>query len=108
MKECGYRVTAIDPVGAQLVGIDVRRLSALAFACGGALAAAGGTLVSTFLSFNLAIGIEFTMKALVVVIMAGRPITLGDVLNDADALIMAWHPGTMGGPALVDVLVQPR
>jgi branched-chain amino acid transport system permease protein len=60
------RALAIDPVGAQLVGIDVRRLSALAFGCGGATA---GTLVSTFLSFNPAIGIEFTMKALVVVIM---------------------------------------
>jgi beta-glucosidase len=45
-----------------------------------------------------------TGKPLVVVIMAGRPITLGDVLNDADALVMAWHPGTMGGPALADVL----
>jgi beta-glucosidase len=45
-----------------------------------------------------------TGKPLVVVIMAGRPITLGDVLNDADAMIMAWHPGTMGGPALADVL----
>jgi branched-chain amino acid transport system permease protein len=63
------RALAIDPVGAQLVGIDVRRLSALAFGCGGALAATAGTLVSTFLSFNPAIGIEFTMKALVVVIM---------------------------------------
>ena len=45
-----------------------------------------------------------TGKPLAVVIMAGRPIALGDVLNDADALIMAWHPGTMGGPALADVL----
>jgi beta-glucosidase len=45
-----------------------------------------------------------TGKPLVVVIMAGRPITLGGVLNDADALIMAWHPGTMGGPAASDVL----
>ena len=39
-----------------------------------------------------------TGKPLVVVIMAGRPITLGSVLNDADALVMAWHPGTMARP----------
>jgi beta-glucosidase len=45
-----------------------------------------------------------TGKPLVVVIMAGRPITLGTVLGDADALIMAWHPGTMAGPAAADVL----
>jgi len=73
------RALAIDPVGAQLVGIDVRGLSALAFASGGALAAAAGTLVSTFLSFNPAIGIEFTMKALVVVIMGGIGNMLGSL-----------------------------
>jgi branched-chain amino acid transport system permease protein len=78
------RALAIDPVGAQLVGIDVRRLSALAFACGGALAAAAGTLVSTFLSFNPAIGIEFTMKALVVVIMGG----IGNMLGSLAAGLM--------------------
>jgi branched-chain amino acid transport system permease protein len=65
------RALAIDPTGAELVGVDVGRLSAFAFACGGALVAAAGTLVSTFLTFNPSIGIEFTMKALVVVIMGG-------------------------------------
>jgi branched-chain amino acid transport system permease protein len=78
------RALAIDPVGAELVGIDVRRLSAIAFACGGALAAAAGTLVSTFLSFNPAIGIEFTMKALVVVIMGG----IGNMLGSLAAGLM--------------------
>ncbi|MEO9872314.1 glycoside hydrolase family 3 N-terminal domain-containing protein [Ekhidna sp.] len=43
-------------------------------------------------------------KPIVLVIMAGRPITLGNILSDVDAVIMAWHPGTMGGPALVDLL----
>ncbi len=65
------RALAIDPTGARLVGVDVPAMSGLAFACGGALVAAAGTLVSTFLSFNPAIGIEFTMKALVVVVMGG-------------------------------------
>lgn len=45
-----------------------------------------------------------TGKPLVTVIMAGRPIELGPVLNQSDAIMMAWHPGTMAGPALVDVL----
>jgi branched-chain amino acid transport system permease protein len=74
------RALAIDPVGAQLVGVDVSRASALAFAGGGALVAAAGTLISTFLSFNPAIGIEFTMKALVVVIMGGVGNMLGSLL----------------------------
>ena len=72
----------------ELVGIDVRGLSALAFACGGALAAAAGTLVSTFLSFNPAIGIEFTMKALVVVIMGG----VGNMLGGLAAGLCSASP----------------
>ena len=37
-------------------------------------------------------------------ILSGRPNTLENVLENVDALMMAWHPGTMAGPALVDVL----
>jgi len=65
------RALAIDPTGARLVGVDATAMSALAFAGGGALVAVAGTLVSTFLTFNPAIGVEFTMKALVVVMMGG-------------------------------------
>ena len=85
------RALAIDPIGAELVGIDVRGLSGLAFAAGGGLVAAAGTLVSTFLSFNPAIGIDFTMKALVVVIMGGignmgGSLIAGVLLGVAEAL----------------------
>lgn len=45
-----------------------------------------------------------TGKPVVLVIMAGRPLTLGNIINNADAILMAWHPGTMGGPAITDVL----
>jgi branched-chain amino acid transport system permease protein len=65
------RAITIDPVAASLVGVDVRKHAALAFAAGGALAAASGMLVSTFISFTAAIGVEYTLKALIVVIMAG-------------------------------------
>lgn len=43
-------------------------------------------------------------KPIVLVIMAGRPITLGSIVAQVDAVLMAWHPGTMGGPALVELL----
>ena len=45
-----------------------------------------------------------TGKPLVLVIMAGRPLTLTNVLSHADAILYAWHPGTMGGPAIADLL----
>ncbi|MFH5923104.1 branched-chain amino acid ABC transporter permease [Roseomonas xinghualingensis] len=65
------RAVAVNPAAAPLVGIDMARTAALAFAAGGAVVASGGVLVSTFLTFNAAMGVVFTMKALVVVIMGG-------------------------------------
>ncbi len=45
-----------------------------------------------------------TGKPLVVIIMAGRPLAIGDELNESDALLYAWHGGTMAGPALADLI----
>jgi branched-chain amino acid transport system permease protein len=65
------RAVAVAPQSAPLVGIDVRAYAAFAFALGGALVAAAGVLVSMFLTFNASMGVVFTMKALIVVIMGG-------------------------------------
>jgi beta-glucosidase len=43
-------------------------------------------------------------KPTVAVIMAGRPLTFHDVAAKVDAVLYAWHPGTMGGPALAELL----
>ena len=47
-------------------------------------------------------------KPVVLVLMAGRPIELGDHYDNADAIVMAWHPGTMGGPALAQLIFGER
>ena len=65
------RAISVDPIAAQLVAIDVKKFSALAFAAGGAMVAASGSLVSMFYSVSPSTGIEFTLKALIVVIMGG-------------------------------------
>ena len=49
----------------------MRKASAFAFALGGALAAAGGVLIAMFTTFTATMGVVFTMKALIVVIMGG-------------------------------------
>jgi beta-glucosidase len=49
-----------------------------------------------------------TGKPLVLVIMAGRPITLGNIINEVDSILFAWHPGTMGGPALAELIFGER
>ena len=74
------RAVAVDPVAAQLVAIDVRKASAFAFALGGALAAAGGVLIAMFTTFTATMGVVFTMKALIVIIMGGVGNLLGALL----------------------------
>ena len=69
------RAVAANPETAGLVGINVRQVSGLTFALGGALTAMGGALISTFLTLDASIGVLFTMKALIIVIMGG----VGDV-----------------------------
>ncbi len=45
-----------------------------------------------------------TGKPLVMVVMAGRPLTIADEAAQADAVMYMFHPGTMGGPAIADLL----
>ena len=85
------RATAEDWEAALLSGIDVRRAYLLAFALGTALAGAAGTLVAIGYSVSPSIGLEWTLKALIVVVLAGLGSMIGTfvgglVLGAAEAL----------------------
>ena len=43
-------------------------------------------------------------KPVVVVVMAGRPLTIERDLVNCDAMLYSYHPGTMGGPAIADLI----
>lgn len=74
------RAVSVNAKASNLVGIDVPRYSALAFGLGGAVAASGGALLSMFLTFDVSVGVIFTMKALVIVIMGGVRDIRGTIL----------------------------
>lgn len=78
------RAVAVSPRAAGLVGINVPRISALAFAIGGAVTSVGGVLISTFITLDASVGVIFTMKALIIVIMGG----VGDVRGAVIAAVI--------------------
>jgi branched-chain amino acid transport system permease protein len=93
------RATAEDWQAALLTGIDVRRAYLLAFAIGTALAGMAGVLVTVSYSVSPSIGLEWTLKALIVVVLAGLGSMIGTfvggiLLGVAEALSAA----AFGGP----------
>ena len=93
------RAAAEDWEAALLQGIDVRRAYLLAFGIGTGLAGAAGCLVAVGYSISPAIGLEWTLKALIVVVLAGLGSLFGTfvgglVLGVAEAA----SAFTFGGP----------
>ncbi len=53
---------------------------------------------------DLIAALKKTGKPLILVIMAGRPLAIGAEMELADAVLYAFHPGTMAGPAVADLV----
>lgn len=45
-----------------------------------------------------------TGKPVVTIVMAGRQLAIADEVKVSDAMLYSFHPGTMGGPAIADIL----
>jgi branched-chain amino acid transport system permease protein len=71
------RATSEDWEAASLMGIDVQRTYVVAFAIGTALAGVAGALISVSYLIAPSIGLAWTLKALVVVVLAGMGSILG-------------------------------
>ncbi|NBN63888.1 branched-chain amino acid ABC transporter permease [Microvirga tunisiensis] len=93
------RAVAVSPQSAQLVGIDINRAAAFAFALGGGLAASAGVVISMYQTFTATGGVVFTMKALIVVIMGGvgnlvGALAAGLILGVVETLVATYaDPG---------------
>ena len=93
------RATAEDWQAAALMGIPVGTTYLVAFALGSALAGIAGALVSVSYSISPSIGMEWTLKALIVVVLAG----LGSLFGSfAGGIVLGLAEATsvtlLGGP----------
>jgi branched-chain amino acid transport system permease protein len=75
------RATAQDRDAAQLMGINVRWMSVLAFGIGAALAATAGALISPTYYIFPQVGSAFTLKAFVIVVLGGMGSIVGATLG---------------------------
>jgi len=65
------RATTENWESAALMGVNIEKTSTVSFAIGATLAAMAGTIVSVGYAIHPAMGLEWTLKALIVVVLAG-------------------------------------
>ncbi len=53
---------------------------------------------------ELLAALKTTGRPIVATVMAGRPLTIERDLPNVDAMLYSFHPGTMGGPALANLI----
>jgi len=93
------RAVANNRSAAELMGIDSRRMLALAFGIGAALAMTSGALLSTLFSFTILSGTTYEIKSFVIVVLGG----LG---NPAGALVGGVVIGLLEGLTTVFIPVS--
>ena len=67
----GIRASAQDPTTASLMGVNINHVLALCFGFGAAMAAMAGVLYSMRIPLNPAMGLQYTIIAIIVIVLGG-------------------------------------
>lgn len=105
----GCDITGDSKAGFAEAIATARKADAVVLVVGEAAMMSGEALSRAFLDLpgvqkDLVLAINELKKPMVVVLMNGRPLTIEWMDNAVPAIVEAWLPGTMGGPAVADVL----
>jgi len=75
------RAVTQDSIAAQLMGMPVKRMQALCFGIGALLAGLAGVLMSTMYAVSPYMGLEYTIIAMIVVVLGGLGNILGSMIG---------------------------
>ena len=75
------RAAAQDPEAAGYMGINIKRVLALCFGLGALMAGIGGTLISICYPIQPTMGFQYTMIAIIVVVLGGMGSILGSFIG---------------------------
>jgi len=67
----GIRASAQDPTTASLMGVNINRVLAICFGFGAAMAGMAGVLYSMRIPLNPAMGLQYTIIAIIVIVLGG-------------------------------------
>lgn len=75
------RAAAEDPVTAQIMGVNIHRVLAVCFGLGALMAGFAGPLISMIYEIQPAMGLEYTIIAIVVVVLGGLGSITGSLIG---------------------------